>query len=95
MICRVSPNIHKTTILRFTFAKLKFSGAFTVKVGTVVVLVVVVEEEVEVAFPYFGFVEFINQFSGKSALWRAIRNQTIHKGGFFEIVRGLTSGLIS
>ena len=32
------------------FAKLKFSGAFTVKVGTVVVIVVVV---VEVAFLYF------------------------------------------
>ena len=94
MICRVSPNIHKTTILRFTFAKLKFSGAFTVKVGTVVVIVVVVVE-VEVAFLYFVVVEFINRFSGRSALWRAIGNQTIHTGGLIEIVIGRTSGLIS
>ena len=75
------------------FAKLKFSGAFTVKVGTVVVIVVVVVE-VEATFVYFVVLEFINQFSGKSALWRAIGNQTIHTDGFLKIVRGLTSGLI-
>ena len=72
---------------------MKFSGAFTVKVGTVVVIVVVVVE-VEVAFLYFVVVEFINRFSGRSALWRAIGNQTIHTGGFIIIVISLISGFI-
>ena len=61
---------------------------------TVVVIVVVVVE-VEVAFLYFVVLELINRFSGRSALWRAIGNQTILTGGFIEIVIGRTSGHIS
>ena len=73
-----------------------YSTASTVRVGMIVVIVVVVVEvEVEATFVYFVVLEFINRFSGKSALWRAIGNQTIHKGGLIEIVIGRTSGLIS
>ena len=72
------------------FAKLKFSGAFTVKVGTVVVIVVVV---VEVVFLYF----VVSCGIYKSVFWKVgfIGNQTIHKGGLIEIVIGRTSGHIS
>ena len=66
----------------FYVCKLKFSGAFTVKVGTVVIIVVVVVE-VEVGFLYF-VVEFMNRFFWKVGFMESNWQSNYSYGRFYS-----------